>query len=135
MQSQPSWYQNRIVIALLGAVLIGGLSAIYVIQQPRTPTSASTTHGPGGVPAATATPLPTMNVTIDGNVTNIDFSNQAFGLKPDTGPTLTVLTNNTTLFGGTLGSLNDLRTNLRVEVIGAQAANGTITATSVTSQQ
>lgn len=166
---KTTWWHNRIVIAILGALALGVLSAVIAMQQvpavagmqtalqqgkaathgvatPTHPPKHDPTRTPTNVPTGTSTVTPTtpptgtatptsQTVTLMGQVTTIESTQQQFVLQPDSGGTLRVRTNSTTHFGGSLRVFGDLRMNTRVQVIGMRQTDGSLLASSITSQQ
>ena len=136
MQPQNSWYHNRIVIAVLGALLIGGTSAEIAMQIAQYPaTAASVNLGQSTASTNTPTTAPiTSIVTVQGTIIRIDPRNNTFRLQQNSGVITTVVVNDATQFGGVLGFFSDLQTEMNVQVLGAQQADGSVIATTITAQ-
>ena len=137
MQPHNPWYQNRIVIAVLGALLIGGTGAGIAMQMAQHPASAASVNGGSTPSASTATPtnVPvTSAVTMQGTIISLDPRNNTFQLQQNSGVITLVVVNGATQFGGVLGFFSDLQTNMNVQVLGTQQADGSVIATTITAQ-
>lgn len=140
MQQQASWFSNRIVIAVVGALLVGGFGAFFAVKGlpvHTVATQAGTTPGNGtagtSTPAApTATPpAATGTITIVGTVVSIEPLNGQFAVLEETGATQNVIVTSQTQFTGAATSISDLQTGTQVSVTGTQRSDGTLRATTV----
>ena len=136
MQPQHSWFQNRIVIAVLGALVVGVISARIAVQVVQPPASAASVNSGQSTATATATTTAPVSsaVMVQGTVTSIDFRDNSFSLQQNNGTTTSVQVNDRTQFGGELGFYSDIQTGMSVQVQGTQQADGSIIASSVTAQ-
>ncbi len=134
MQNNGSWWRNRTILALFGALVLGVVSAVIAMQQA--PSSVNTTLALANPGTSTLTRNPPTSsgqrLEFEGMVTSIDSQSQAFVLARRSGETVTVLTDGNTFFNGSLGSLSVLQIGMRVRVVGVQQPDGTILATDVT---
>jgi len=128
MQRQGSWVGNRIIIAIIGALLIGGISAAIVGYG--VPLHAPTKAGAApGSNASTATP--TGQITASGIIQSIDPINNTFSIAENDNSIQQVNVTNTTQFSGNVASFNDLQPNQQATVTGTLQNDGTLNATTV----
>lgn len=155
-----TFFRSRIMLALIGLILIGGVSAaVAVATAPQSFRSALATTGqtkatptatlaatatatrvvappvqPTAIPPAspTATPAASTSQLVDlhGTVASISASAGTFAMSVN-GSSMTVETNGATQFTGDAKSLSALRTGWKVEVKGTTQANGPFIATLV----
>jgi hypothetical protein len=136
MQRQASWLSNRIVIAVVGALVVGSLGAVFAVNGLPRHVSTQTGSAPGNGSTSTTAPSPTVpvangTITVVGTITSIEPLNGQFSILEETGATQTIDVTNQTQFTGNATSLNDLQTGTQVSVTGTQQSDGTLSATTV----
>lgn len=140
MQQQASWFSNRIVIAVVGALLVGGFGAFFAVSGlPHHAGIAQAGSAPGNGTASTAAPTAptatppaaTGTITIVGTVISIEPLNGQFAVLEETGATQNVTVTSQTQFTGNATSISDLQTGAQVSITGTQRNDGTLRATTV----
>jgi hypothetical protein len=139
------FFQSKVALAIMGAVLFGGGAALLAsasfapnasqaaAAQSQTRTNLSTSEN-GTTPTATATRTPTAQATsLHGSVTSVNISANLFTVRISGGATRTVVVTSQTLFQGACSTLGGLHTGWHVVVEGAYQDDGTFAATAVTS--
>jgi hypothetical protein len=155
--------ENRhIWVAIMGMVLVGGISAILAVTALRpptpapignvaldqTPTSSLTTTAtamptvtaqstPTPRPTRTVRPTPTLPTSgpadVHGSIRSINVTAGTFGYRITTGARTTIITTTQTQFTGAATSLSGLQVGWLAEVVGTYQPNGTVLATLVNS--
>lgn len=152
------FYQSKVALAIIGAVLCGG-GAAWVAAVPFTGTpnrTASTqpqsyagiaaigtgtatpaARTPGKSPTATPTPTPTAGNgqpnPLRGVVANVDTSTNSFTVRVFGGATKSVIVTSQTTFQGVASSLSGLSPGWTVQVRGVYRADGALVASDVNS--
>lgn len=144
--------RSRIALAIIGMLLIGGISAAGAVLTtpgawPATHTSASAQRGATGAnaptqppapPAGTATPTevdlatpvatrtPSGQVSVHGGVigNTINVTAQTFAITQRTGNPLTIVVDGSTQFQGVAQSFSGLRGGLLAGITGKFLTNG-----------
>jgi hypothetical protein len=129
MKQQTPWFRNRIIVAVLGALLIGGVSAGIAVRGGTLPSFSSVITG-GQTTGPTATPT-VVTQTVQGSITNIARLAGTFTLSTNAGNSVTVLLTSATKYRGALTSAADLQVGSQVQVVGEPQSDGSLIAVSI----
>jgi TolA-binding protein len=132
MQHQGSWMGNRVVIAIVGALLIGGISAAIAWGGAplHPPATAGAQNGGNSSTGVTATPAG-QTVTVSGIIQRVDPLNDTFSILEDDNSMQQVDITSATQFTGDAASFADLQSGEQATASGTLQPDGSLSAATV----